>query len=86
MRQKGKLTDRKGVEFPVRCSPYPCVEVLNSVPLYMADRMKEVKSDFAHFYFTDESLQQVEKIIALYQSGSKAPFDYTRGLYYRGVL
>ena len=84
--KKGKLTDRKGVEFPVRCSPYPCVEVLNSVPLYMADRMKEVKSDFAHFYFTDESLQQVEKIIALYQSGSKAPFDYTRGLYYRGVL
>ena len=84
--KKGRLTDRKGVEFPVRCSPYPCVEVLNSVPLYMADRMKEVKSDFAHFYFTDESLQQVEKIIALYQNGSKAPFDYTRGLYYRGVL
>jgi putative protease len=84
--KKGRLTDRKGVEFPVRCSPYPCVEVLNSVPLYMADRMKEVKSDFAHFYFTDESLQQVEKIIALYQSGSKAPFNYTRGLYYRGVL
>lgn len=83
---KGTLTDRKGIRFPVKCSPYPCVEVRNSVPLYMGDRMKEVKTDFAEFYFTDESKEQVEKIISLYQKGSKADFDYTRGLYYRGVL
>lgn len=84
--KKGRLTDRKGMEFPVHCSPYPCVEVFNSVPLYMAERMNEVKTDFAHFYFTDESQKQVEKIISLYKNGLPAPFDYTRGLYYRGVL
>lgn len=84
--RKGTLTDRKGIKFPVVCSPYPCVEILNSVPLYMGDRMREIKTDFIHFYFTDESTKEIEKIIALYQNGSRADFDYTRGLYYRGVF
>lgn len=85
-RKNGGLTDRKGVIFPVVCSPYPCVEVLNSVPIYLAERMAEFHADFAHFYFSKESREQVEKIISLYENGAKAPFDYTRGLYYRGVL
>ena len=85
-RKNGSLTDRKGITFPVVCSPYPCVEILNSVPLYMADRMKEIKTDFIHFYFTDESRNDVEKIAALYEARGKADFEYTRGLYYRGVL
>lgn len=84
-RKNGKLTDRKGIEFPVACSPYPCAEVLNSRVLYMGDRMNEISASFAHFYFTDESKKEVEKIISLYQNGSKADFEYTRGLYYRGV-
>ena len=85
-RKNGSLTDRKGISFPVVCSPYPCVELLNSVPLYMADRMHEIKTDFIHFYFTNETKEDVEKIAALYKNESKADFDYTRGLYYRGVL
>ena len=85
-RKNGSLTDRKGMVFPVVCSPYPCVEILNSVPLYMADRMHEIKTDFIHFYFTNESKEEIEKIAALYKNRSKADFDYTRGLYYRGVL
>lgn len=82
----GRLTDRKGAEFSVICSDYPCVEILNGVPLYMLDRMSEVKADFAHFMFTVESREAVEKIIRLYESGEKPPFEYTRGLYYRGAL
>lgn len=85
-RKNGGLTDRKGVTFPVVCSPYPCVEILNSVPIYLAERMAEFNADFAHFYFTKESAEQVKEIISLYENGAKAPFDYTRGLYYRGVL
>ena len=85
-KKNGTLTDRKGMVFPVVCSPYPCVELLNSVPLYMADRMREIKTDFIHFYFTKESKEEIEKIIVLYQNARKADFDYTRGLYYRGVL
>ncbi len=84
--KNGTLTDRRGVSFPIVCSPYPCVQLLNSVPLYMGDKMKDIKTDFIHFYFTDESKSDVKKIIALYKNGEKADFDYTRGLYYRGVF
>ena len=83
--KRGALTDRKGARFPVVCSPYPCVEILNSVPLYMADRLDEIKTDFVHFYFTNEEKSKVEKIVSLYENRKKADFDYTRGLYYRGV-
>lgn len=81
----GKLTDRKGFEFKVNCSPYPCVEVLNPVPVYMGDRQKEIKTDFIHFYFTDESKNQVEQIINLFKTGGQFDGKYTRGLTYRGV-
>lgn len=81
----GKLTDRKGFEFKVKCSPYPCVEVLNPVPVYMGDRQNEIKTDFIHFYFTDESKNQVEQIINLFKTGGQFDGKYTRGLTYRGV-
>lgn len=81
----GKLTDRKGFEFKVKCSPYPCVEVLNPVPVYMGDRKKKIKTDFIHFYFTDESKNQVEQIINLFKTGGQFDGKYTRGLTYRGV-
>lgn len=82
----GTLTDRKGFKFPVICSEYPCVEILNPMPLYMGDRLREVKTDFIHFYFTDESKKQVEDIILKYQNGSSVDDKFTRGLYWRGVL
>lgn len=84
--KKGKLTDRKGYEFPVICSDYPCVEMLNCVPIYMLDRMDEVKTDFAHFYFSTESVEEVENIILLNEKKPKPPFKYTRGLYQRGAI
>ena len=39
----GRLTDRKGMEFPVMCSDFPCVEMLNCHPLYMLDRLDKSK-------------------------------------------
>jgi putative protease len=84
--KQGKLVDRKGYEFPIICSEYPCVELLNCVPIYMLDRMNEVKTDFAHFIFSTESCKDVENIIEMYNSGAKPNFKYTRGLYQRGTL
>lgn len=81
----GRLTDRKGFEFKVKCSPYPCVEIFNPLPLYMADRQREINCDFLHFYFTDENKKQVEEIISNFENGTKLDKKYTRGLYYRGV-
>ena len=57
----GSLTDRKGYVFPVTCSDYPCAEVLNCLPIYMLDRLDEIKTDFIHFYFSRESREQVEQ-------------------------
>lgn len=85
-KKNGKLTDRKGYKFKINCSPYPCVELLNPLPLYLGDRLNEIKTDFIHFYFTDETRDRVEEIISLYKTGEKYDNKYTRGLYYRGVL
>ena len=82
----GHLTDRKGMKFPVICSDFPCVEMLNCVPTYMLERLDEIHTDFIHFAFTVESEKQVENIISLYESGAKPDFKYTRGLYQRGAL
>lgn len=84
--KNGRLTDRTGAEFPVICSNFPCSELLNSVPLYMLDRLDEIKTDFHQFYFSVESKKQVEHIISLYESREKPDFKFTRGLYKRGVL
>lgn len=81
----GKLTDRKGFDFSVLCSKYPCVEILNSTVLYMGDKQNEINADFLHFYFTTETKSQVEKIISSFESGVPLDEKYTRGLYYRGV-
>lgn len=80
------LTDRTGRRFSIVCSESICVELLNCVPVYMGDRMREVKTDFAHFYFTAETKEEVAQIATLFKKGAPPPFDYTRGLYQRGTL
>lgn len=85
-RKQGELIDRKGFKFSVKCSSYPCVEILNPVPLYLGDRISEIKTDFIHFYFTDESVDEIEDIINKFENNSALGEKYTRGLYYRGVI
>lgn len=82
---KRSLTDRLGIEFPVVCgSGYS--QVLNSRPIYMADRQKETAfAAFNLLYFTVETPQECEKIIEAYNSASAPEGEFTRGLYYRGV-
>ncbi len=83
--KKGYLTDRTNTRFPVRCS-FGFGELLNSPPVYLADKLAEIKNtDFMYLYFTLESSQEVEKIIEGYQNQQKVISDYTRGLYYRSV-
>lgn len=84
-KKQGSLTDRKGFEFRVLCSSYPCVELLNPVPLYLGDRQHEIKVDFIHFYFTTETKAEVEQIIEAFEKGKAFDGKYTRGLYYKGV-
>ena len=82
----GKLIDRKGVEFPVRCR-FGYSEVLNSAPLYMSDRLSEIPDvDFMLLYFTTETQNEVADIIDIYSTGEKPTGEYTRNLYYRDLI
>lgn len=81
----GYLTDRMNKRFPVVCS-FGCSEVLNSQPIYMADRLDEIKNvDFLTLYFTTEKKEAVEAVLDAYRKGKAVKGDYTRGLYYRGA-
>ncbi len=83
----GKLWDRTGREFPVKCSKNQgYVEILNSEVLYLADKLQDFNVDFVQLDFYDEKPEQVREIINMYQNGDKPKTDkLTRGLYYRGV-
>lgn len=84
---KGKsfLTDRMGIRFPVVCN-MGTSEVLNSRPIYMGDRLSEIKNmDFITLYFTREKGETVEAVLDAYRKGKGVKGEFTRGLYYRGV-
>ena len=84
--KKGVLTDRLGVEFPVRCR-MGYSELLNSVPLWLGDKQKAIKGiDFQILYFTGESRERVEEVILAYKTQKSANCKYTRGLFYKGTI
>ncbi len=84
-KRNSEITDRKGISFPVRCH-MGYSEILNSRPLYMADRMREIPPcDILFFNFTTESKYEVEQILNAYKNGEKPTGEFTRGLLYRGV-
>lgn len=79
------LTDRLGVQFPVRCRN-GFAEVLNSRPTFLADRQREFGGlHFAYLYFTTETKAQAAEIIDAYKKSKKPTGEFTRGLYFRGV-
>ena len=79
------MTDRKGLTFPVVCSG-GCSEILNSKPVYMADKISEIKNvSFLLLYFTTETKEEAAEISEAYRTGKAPSGDFTRGLFYRGV-
>lgn len=84
--KNGVITDRLGVEFPVRCrAGYS--ELLNSLPIWLADRKNELGGfDFSLLYFTGETKERAAEVINAYKNGLSPDTKHTRGLYYRGTL
>lgn len=88
---KMKLIDRQKESFPFRCAPGCYSELLNSKPLYMADKFNDLKRLPVEIYkldFTDESRNECDRILSYYMDGSNhKPQEntFTRGHYYRGV-
>jgi putative protease len=85
----GKVYDRTGREFPVKCSKaMGYVEILNSDILCISDKLSDFgAADFLQLEFYDESPERAAKIVRLFERREPYPFGktVTRGLYYRGV-
>ena len=89
------LKDRKNEEFPLLCSPGCTMRLLNSKPLYMADKWESIEktgADFARLVFTVENGKECEEIIKSYISArdgktvkSFPENPFTRGHFFRGV-
>lgn len=95
------LKDRKGERFRIMCNgKESCTNtVLNSKPLYMADKSEDLKhsgADYIRLMFTVETKEECEKIITAYEDSMAnrlvehpecfEPNKFTRGHFYRGVL
>ncbi len=79
------IRDRKGIKFPIQCYG-ACTEILNSVPLTLADRKSEIRGvDFEVIRFSTENSAQKSETLHLFKQGLTPKNGHTRGLYYRGV-
>ena len=78
---RGTLTDRTGATFPViREFPHRNI-IFNSVPVYMADKWRDVQMSGLGgyvFIFSDETAEEVENIISAYENSTPAAFKIRR--------
>ena len=80
------ITDRMGIEFPVRCR-MGYSELLNSVPVWVLDKKQSMKNlDFELLYFTNEDKQRVAEVILAAKTEKQPDCKHTRGLFFRGVI
>lgn len=92
---KNNLEDRKNEKFPLKCNEGCVLEILNSKPIYMADKLQNVnnlKISAIRLIFTVENSAECGKIIeehklALTGKVINAPKEntFTRGHFFRGV-
>lgn len=97
--QSGKLTeslcDRKGKIFPLKCSEDCVLELLNSKPIFMADKLGDLlklQVGALRLIFTVENFAECGKIIDKYVAALSGKTvetppenTFTRGHFYRGV-
>jgi putative protease len=83
---EGVLTDRTKAEFPIKREYRHRNIIYNSVPLYLADKINDLKKSGVGLYtlmFTDEyrNEREFDKLVSLCTLKAPAPFEYTRGYY-----
>lgn len=82
---RGRLTDRRHVDFPVECGERQYATLLNSVPLDIADKPL-AGLDYQLLYFTVESAAEAAAVAERFRTGRKTSESHTGGLYYRTLL
>lgn len=82
----GRLEDRTGRSFEINCCD-GYVEVLNSEPLYLADKLSDFSAlSFVTMKFHKEKPKEISQIIKDYKLKAEPCGKITRGLYYRGII
>lgn len=75
---RGYIKDRQGAQmYAEGVFGHRCV-IHNSVPIYMADKLCDIKNLSHHFIFTDEKKEECESIINAYREGKEASFKLKR--------
>ncbi|MBQ9921983.1 MAG: U32 family peptidase, partial [Clostridia bacterium] len=80
--RRAVLRDRTGAKFPVYADGFGYNIIYNSLPLCAADRIKSLCDfgvAFGVLYFTDESEEQIIKIIKSFIKNENPNVEYTRG-------
>ena len=73
---KARLTDRKGVKFPLMREFEHRNIIFNSAYTYMADKLGEISSlDRHHFIFSTESSKEIAAVEAAFKSARPFPLD-----------
>jgi putative protease len=80
------LTDRMGKQFTVACRNRFYSQLINGVPLWLADKQEALSGlDFATLYFTTESREECAEVVRQYQDKTPSTAPFTRGLYFRSL-
>lgn len=81
-----EMTDRTGARFPILCHKEVGIfELLNSRPIWLADKLDDFNLDFCDLWFTVEPPEECARILSQYRRSAPPEGEFTRGLYYRGV-
>lgn len=83
---KPTITDRQGNKMTVLCQNKAYSKLINPKPIYMADKIDEIKdAGFITLHFTDEDRAQCIQIINDFKERKAPDIPFTRGLYYREI-
>lgn len=84
---KLKLIDRTSTVFEVVCHKKKLFEIINCRPLNVLNKTSQFKGiSYVSMHFTNESKEQVQSVIEGALSKTAPTGEFTRGLYYRGVI
>ena len=84
--EQSTLTDRMNKQFSVVCRNRAYSQLLNSVPLYLADKQEQLGNlDFITLYFTTEDSEACKAIAGQYETQAPLVGPFTRGLYFRSL-
>ena len=84
-KNRSKMTDRRGKQFALKCDG-GCTEVLNCVPLFIADKeLSPLSTDFHIWRFSVENYVEKVERITDFTHFSMLKENFTRGLYRRSV-